>query len=172
MTNNCGMNTHRWHDWTVPWRWDNTWHVCRCYVAISVIWLVSNTGWLASAWSWISWQMLGALSNTPNAAWCTEYRIVQCRTCLEKWCSDMLNGVTHLDNIMYVVCVFISVVHEVDVDWVIQLYAAVTDITLSTGDISAASPTTSIQYSDWQLHREASYLQRSRMFLTCVWMYW
>ena len=118
-----------------------------CYVAISVIWLVSNTGRLASAWSWISWQMLGALSNTPNAAWCTEYRLLKCRTCLENCLSEMVDGVTHLDNIMYVVCIFISVVHEVDVDWVVQLYAAVIDVTLSTGDISEASPT-SIQYRE------------------------
>ena len=40
----------------------------------------------------------------------------------------MVDGVTHLD-IMNAVCVFISVVHEVDVDRVVQLYAAVTDIT-------------------------------------------
>ena len=91
--------------------------------------LVSNTGWLASAWSWISCWMLGVSSNTENAAWCTEYRLLKCRTCLEKW--DSVSGVTHLDNIMYVVCVFISVVHEVAVNWVVQLHITFTDCTMA-----------------------------------------
>jgi len=42
--------------------------------------------------------------------------MLKCHTYLENCLSEMVDGVTHLDNIMYVVCVFISVVHEVDVD--------------------------------------------------------
>jgi len=126
-----------------------------CYLVLSVIWLVSNTGWLASAWSRILWRMLGVSSNTANAALSTEYRLLKCRTCLEKW--DTVSGVTHLDNIMYVVIIFISVndqSHEATVNWVIQVHAAVTDAAPPTGHVSAASSSMSVRYNDRQLRHE------------------